>query len=195
VPQQEPQFLTPGESWQWTRVLPDYPPSEGWALNYYLTGPYSLALPTTPQPTSNNYLVHATPAGSPATNLVLAGIYRWVARVSLGADVYDAGSGKFTILANPAVNIGTVVQSHASKMLALLELEIQARITGTGNAHMSYGIEGRSIAKLDLSTLYSMRAKYAREVAQERGDGKLPAVEIRFSRMQDTSQSFPQWNV
>lgn len=196
VPTSEPEFLTAGESWQWTRASSEFPPSEGWALTYYLTGAYSLSLVTTPSVPNNNYAVHALPA---TTNPVTAGIYKWVLRASLAGDVYDVDSGEFSVLANPNITTGTDARAHAEQMVTLLESEIKLRLSGQtgaaadGSGHNAYSIEGRSISKFTLTELKTLRGQYLREIAIIRGGGSLPPIEIGFGGISSTSSPESQW--
>lgn len=179
VPIGEPESLVAGDSWRWTRPIADFPPSEGWTATYYLTGAYSVAIPTTPRIPTQDFEVHYLPA---ASGLVLSGVYRWVLSVTNGTDSYSADSGEFTILANPNVGDSVDARDAAEKTLAVLKLEIAARLgTGTGGAHESYSIEGRSISKVSLNDLYSLKNKYAREVQRLRNGGKMPPIEIEFN--------------
>ena len=85
--------------------------------------------------------------------------------------LYDADSGTLVVTPNLAVEAASDQRTHAEKMLAVIEAEIQARIDGTGSAHDAYGIAGRSIQKLKMTELEAMRAKYGAEVARQRNGG------------------------
>ena len=111
---------------------------------------------------------------------VAPGTYRWVARLTLGGVVYDADAGSLVVMPNLAVEAASDQRSHAERMLAAVEAELQARIDGTGSAHDAYAIGGRSIQKLKVPELMALRAKYSSEVARERNGGRLPPVVVRF---------------
>lgn len=167
----------------WNRTLADFPPSEGWTLTYYLTGRSSFQFDATPDLTNGWYAVSVPPTGTTGNQNVTAGPYRWSAVVSLGTgETHPAAFGTLIVEPNPNIQNGTDARSHAEIMLAILEAEIQARITGTGSAVQSYAIDGRSINKMPLTEILQMRGRYAWEVAAQTSGGKPAPITIQFGR-------------
>jgi hypothetical protein len=115
------------------------------------------------------------------TASVVAGVYQYLARVTLAGVVHTVDSGSVVILPNVATATAGTLQSHGEKMIALLKSEIQARIDGTGTGHTGYTIDGRSIEKFSLTELYTLHNRYRAELAREQNGGQLPAIGIRFT--------------
>lgn len=118
------------------------------------------------------------------TASIAAGNYTWVATVEKDGERYEAGRGTFTVLANASAAAAGDLQSFAEEMLANVEDEIRARITGDGSAHNSYTIGtaagGRSLDKMTLAELTTLRDKLRNDVQRERFAGKLAPVTITF---------------
>lgn len=178
IPDREPSTLIAGDTWRWTVSLPDFPAGQGYTATYQFTGKTSLGFTATPNVSDGTYSV-SVPSSS--TSVVGAGPYRWALRVTDdGSNVLTARSGHVLVLANPAVSSGADASSHAEQMLALIEAELQARVTGSGASTISYSIEGRSITKMTLAELYSLRAKYKGEVSRQANGGRSAPIKIAF---------------
>ena len=134
IPTTEPTTLASGTTWQWTKSLSDFPASAGLA-RVSLAGATSLSFAATA--TGDVYAV-TVPAA--VTEDVTAGTYQWLARLTLGGVVYDADSGTLVVTPNIAVDAASDQRTHAERMLAAIEAELQARIDGTGSAHDAYSI-------------------------------------------------------
>lgn len=181
VPTTEPSSLVAGITWQWEKTVSDYPPSEGWTLTYYLTGKTSLSFAAEADPTDTVYSV-SVPASETAA--VEPGVYVWQARVSDGAGIIRlADAGRFDVTRDVAsVAENEDARSHNEKMLARIEAEIEARLTGDGSGHDSYSIGGRSLSKYTMDGLHSLRSRYAFAVARDRNGGKVPPYAAVFNR-------------
>lgn len=159
----------------------DYLASDGWTLTYYLRGVGTLDVTATTDTDGEGYSITVLPASTD----IAAGNYEFLARVSnVGGEKYTVDSGTVEILANAATATAGQRQSHAEQMVALLQAEIKARLSGTaGTAHESYTIENRQITKLSLDELYKLLNKYRAELAREQNGGTLPSITIRFPRV------------
>lgn len=180
VPTTEPTTLIPGTTWSWTKTLADYPPSEGWAFQYQLTGKSSLNFSAAADPTNTFWMVTVAPSVSAP---VAAGPYRLTGLVSLSGNTYPAVFGTVTMEPNPLVANGTDQRSFAEIMLGLLEQEIQSRVNGNVRAVNSYAVDGRSFNMLTLAELRTERNRFAWEVQALFGGGSNPPVEIQFGPM------------
>lgn len=165
-----------GDTVAWEKSL-DYSPADGWALSYAIVGP--VLLPWVP-----SYAVAGTSdwtitIPATATANLKSGTYSWTAFVTNGAERHTVDTGVFTVTADPAAAAPGV--SHAATMVAVLEAEIQARVTGNGSAHDSYAINGRSIAKMKMSELLQLRDRYRVELWRERNpNADAPSRVVRF---------------
>lgn len=120
-------------------------------------------------------------AGVGGTSALTAGQYILTVWGTSGSDRYTVAQYRLTVEANLAT--GTPAQSHAQKMLALLETAIYNRVNGnTDGGIESYSIDGTSVAKMSMAELQRMRAKYAQEVAREQNpDAPFGSVKFAFT--------------
>jgi hypothetical protein len=154
-------------------------------ITLYLAGKESLSFTATAQ--TSDWLF-SCPALTTAA--VPAGNYRWAIFGVLAGKTYEllpSGYGSLSdpvieVVASPIVGNGVDGRTHAEKMLALLEAEIEARITGVGSGHDNYAIEGRSITKIPIERLEVLRTRKAFEVQMERNGGRLPAYDVVHRR-------------
>jgi hypothetical protein len=170
TPVGEPSALRAGTTWNWKRVESgDFPIADGWTYTYYLTGKTSLSFAGVNATTDFTVTVAAT-----TTAAVAAGNYAWELRASLSGAVYVVDSGTFDVTADVNVTAASDQRTVAETMLARIDAEIEARITGDGSAHDSYVIGTRQLNKLPMSELRTMRGIFAAKVQAERNGGRLP---------------------
>lgn len=182
VPTSEPTQCIAGDTWQWTAQFADYPTSEAGTLTYGFTGPATFALTSVCTIVGDSYSV-TVPAATTAA--YAAGTYQWAAYITLAGVRHTARVGTMYVAPNLATITG-VNQSHAAKMLALIEAELEARVTGAsagGEASIeSYQIAGRSVSKIPTKELETMRGRYRWAVYCEQHPGSLgPSVGVRFT--------------
>lgn len=177
IPAGEPTVLNAGTTWKWTQQWSDFPIADGWSVTYYATGPSAFTVSTSQ---SGSDFLAAKAATETAA--ILPGLYTWEARATLSSETYVAGSGTLMVGAKPSANEGVDGRSHAQLMLARVEAEIEARITGTGSAHESYGNGDQTIAKLPIEKLRALRVAYSMEVQRQQNGGALPTYEVTFAR-------------
>lgn len=180
VPTQEPDVVTAGETWHWTRQFGDFPTSEGWTLTYYFRGLGTIDVVATV--INGQFDVLATAANTAA---LAAGRYAWDAKVSLSGEIHTAASGVLTVKPNLQTAAAGSQQTHNEQMLALIETELQHRLTGvaTGGsgAIEAYAIHGRQISKIKTSELKTLRGQYLAAVRRERTPGKISTpVEVHY---------------
>jgi hypothetical protein len=172
VPTTEPDFLIAGDSWSWTKTLSDYPPSEGWTLHYSFRGASALADADVVATTSGSG--YSVVVDKTKTALLTAGAYKWQSYVTnVGGERYTVETGIVTVIAALSALIGSQGQTHVERVLAKIEAEIEARITGTGSTHESYSVNGRAISKTSLENLVKLRGVYAAKVARLNNPGRL----------------------
>jgi hypothetical protein len=163
----------------------DYPASDGWTLTYSLNGKGAVAaiVASVNADDSNGYSVTVTAA---TTAAYTAGLYQYLARVSLAGEVYTVDSGVVIIAPNVATAATGALQTHAEKMVALCEAAIEANAVaaasgGTGGAIQSYTIGNRSVTFRDEADLRAQLSHYKWQVWHEKNPGKLgPRRQVRF---------------
>lgn len=132
---------------------------------------------------SNAYSVTVAAASTAA---YVAGNYQFLARVTLAGVVYTVDSGVVQILPNVATASTGALQSHAEKMVALIEAAIEnnavaASSGGTGGAILSYTIADRSVTFKDDADLKRQLNDYKWQVWREKHPGQLgPRRQVRF---------------
>lgn len=190
-----PSSVKAGDSWIWRVAdFADFPYSEGWSLSYAIAGVGYLAVPDADKPESTvAYATSGDDAGFwvttivPAHSKIPAGRYRIVGRMTgsgaYAGKVYTVSDETLVVSDDPAEATKGEFQSHAEKMLAIIEEEIEARITGNGSAHESYVIEGRQISKIPIEKLTQMRGKYAAEVRRLRSGRVGRQIKTEFGRV------------
>lgn len=175
TPTTEPTVLIAGDSWSWTKTLSTYPPSEGWALGYSFRGASTLL--DADVVTSVSGGGYAVAVDKTKTLALVAGAYQWQSYV-IGSGAfaglrYTVDSGILTVIGALSALSGAAGQNHVERVLIKLEAEIEARIAGTGSAHESYSIMGRSIGKIPMEKLLRMRSIYAEKVRRLNNRGSI----------------------
>jgi hypothetical protein len=186
IPTSEPSTLTAGETWKWTFTDSTYPASEGWSPSYAVRGVSALDITDADHMTDDGAATWTVTVPHATTDDLVAGVYEWVRYATKAAEKYVTARGSFVVLADADSAAAGDRQSHAEKMLARIEAEIEARLSGDGSAHESYTIGtaagGRQLSKVPLSELYALKNKYAAEAQQAQRAGKLAPVTITFGR-------------
>jgi hypothetical protein len=175
IPTTEPTLLRAGDNWEWDKTVSDHLPSDGWALAYVLAGgpvgTTPLAISSTPS--GDTYQVRVAAA---TTEDVPAGIYRLIGRVSKGTDRYTVHESTVTVEPDPA----TDTRSHAEKMCAKIEAELEARTATAGSTVKSWSQGGRSEEYSDELELRRQLGYYREQVRVERGGPVFIPVEAQF---------------
>ena len=183
----EPSIITAGDSASWTKSLPNYSASEGWALNYAAQGP------------SQINFVSTTSSGSTfAIDLLATDTAEWLpGSYSLIGYVSNSGTDErvtisrtsLSVVANPAVQAPS---THAEYTLYLIELAIEGRVP-RGLEQTS--IDGQLITRIPLTALMDLRLKYLAEVRAEQDRARiaagLPSRRTMLARFRCRSSYFP----
>ena len=162
IPDSEPTTLRAGDTWKWTKSLPDYPAS-AWNLKYRFKSP-TAGFEITADESGDSYSVTVTAATSAAYT---AGTYSWICWVEGGtSEKYTVDTGVTVI--NPDYRTGTATaalddRSHARKTLAAIEAWIESRDQGVAR----YAIAGREMQYIPVADLIKLRQTYKSEVAAE----------------------------
>jgi len=188
VPTTEPLIIVAGDTLTFTKVVANYPPSDGWTLNYALqgktlAGSYS-ASPITFASATSTGSTYSISVAKTTTSAYAPGDYRLTGYVTGGtSERHTVVSLDVVIIPDPSAAVPT---SHAVRTLALIDAAIEGRVP----AHLTETIiDGQTIIRLPLDRLIELRAKYLAEVRSEidarRVAAGLPSKRnsfVRFSR-------------
>lgn len=163
TPNLEPTTARAGDTWRWSRALPDYP-APIWTLTYTLfaaAGVISL-------PSVADGAAHRVDLAPAVTAAYAAGRYDWVAHVSDGTDRHQIGAGVIRVLPDLSAAASYDGRSHARKVLAALDALIEQRATAGDVDLVSAALGDKTLAR-SLPDLLKLRDRYAAMVAQEEG--------------------------
>lgn len=174
LPQNEPNRLTAGDTWQWTRRLIDYPP-DTFTLWYFLravnvtgsTGKLDVSAGADPN-APDQFLVTVPSA---TTAPLPSGEWVWQAAVK------DANGNRTTLDGGTlwvdqnleALTGGVDNRTHNQKMLDAIEALLEKRAT---KSEESYQIAGRSLKHLTPQELVQWHGVYKNRVRREQAEAK-----------------------
>ena len=182
IPTSEPSALRAGDTWKWTRSLPDYPASAGWTLKYRFknsTGGFEIVASAS----GNDYSITAAAV---TTATYTAGTYTWEAWVEGGSsEKYTIDEGTFVVKPDyRAVAAGAALddRSHAKKVLDAITAVIENRASKDQERYM---IANRELWRTPIPELLKLRQRYLSEVnaeinAQKINDGLASGRKIQF---------------
>jgi hypothetical protein len=180
IPTSEPSTVRAGDTWQWTRDLPDFPAP--WALTYtFWTATSAFSLTAAASGSTHTATVSKTTSAGYA-----AGRYDWTARVSSDTTQLTIASGVLQVL--PAVGLAMDTRSHARRMLDSINAILEGRATD-GDLDVMRTQHGEHSTAWDPTVLMRIRSQYAAAVAGEdsaaaiaRGDNPGRHIRVRFTR-------------
>ncbi len=157
-----PASFSAGTTVEYRRQLSDYPASGGWTLKLYLAGAKILTTEATADGADHLITIEAEDTAG-----LLAGVYKWVERVSKTVDgtkkSYDVASGAVTVTADLAQATDGSEQEWAEQAITVLQAYINRRLP---SGMESYQINGRTVTSLSIpearKELASLRAELAR---------------------------------
>jgi len=165
-----------GETVEYELTLPDYPPGTH-SLTVHLRGIGSADASVGEG--ASKYTVTFSAA---LTGALAPGVYQFseLITVTAGGKVVEVGAGVVSVLRNLATAPAGSAQTHAEKMVAILETAIQDLTSGKIQA---YSIGGRTVTYNDLPELQKMLAKYQSEVRMQRSPGQpFQDIHVTFLR-------------
>lgn len=171
IPSVEPTIFRAGETVEWTKIVQDYPNTDGYALVYSFSGPSALASITATNVADGSYSV-SIPATT--TSALVAGRYLWAAHAQLAGAVYPVAQGTIFV---EAKLLGTALTTHAERTLAVIEAALEGRLTSDME---SYTIGTRQVTKIAAMELRNLRTQYKWEVWYERNPGKILTRKVAF---------------
>lgn len=171
IPTTEPSSLRAGDTWRWTKSLPDYP-ATSWTLKYRFK---SHILPGFQVTATAAGAAHSVTVSAATTGGYLAGDYAWTAWVeNVGGESYTIASGIVTV--EPDLRAGGAAdvldtRSHARKALAAIESWIENK----SPAVASYVIGDRQMRYIPIPELIKLRQAYRHEVIAEDNAARVAA--------------------
>lgn len=155
-----PTTIQAGAALVFTTSNSTYPASD-YTLTYYLiNGSYKYTITATADGDDYSIEVLATSTGS-----WVAGDYHYFGFVNDATYTYKIEEGTTTIVANPVTATTADLRTHAEKTLDAIESVLEGRVTADVS---QYTIAGRSVNKIPIPELISLRNKYKAEVEAEK---------------------------
>jgi hypothetical protein len=187
LPLYEPEQIAIGETAEWRKVLPDFPPADGWTLTYYVRG---AGHGFDQEATTDGEGYRITVPGT-ATSPMSAGRYFFEARVSKGAEEHEVARGEMTAVVSIKGMAVTATLDDRSRAQRILDA-IDAMALGKATLdQQSYQIGTRQLSRIPITELLALRTQYAQIVARERraarrrtGAPFLKTIYVRFERPQ-----------
>jgi hypothetical protein len=187
LPEFEPDEIAVGETLEWRKTVPDFPPGDGWTLTYYFRGAgHGFDQAATPGGTGYKVTVADT-----VTALLSPGKYYFEARVSQGSVEHVVARGEAQAvrsLKGMAVTATLDDRTQAQRILDAIDAMVEGKASLD---QQSYQIGTRQLARIPIPDLIALRARYARIVGRERraarardGAPYLKTVFVRFDRPQ-----------
>lgn len=139
TPTQVPKTLVAGDSWSWTRSLPDYPAST-WTLKYNFAS-REKDFSVTAIASGDDHSVTIAKATTAPYN---AGLYQWAATVTDGVARYTIERGQVQVLPNPeSLGAGNDPRSHCQRMVEAATAALENRASTEQRELLQYSIGDR----------------------------------------------------
>lgn len=201
-PTAEPDTLTAGDTWAWTRLLQNYDPDSGWVLSYALVSP-TIATPIKITGTNNGDGQHKIEVDAVTTAAYAAGYYTWQAYVTNAGTTerYKLFDGQLTIEANFATAAGILdARTQVKQVLDALESMILGKALVGDQLH--YSINGRTLNRMSPHDIVYWRNYYRSLYTQElrrqriaRGLSDNGKITARFNELSFplNGSAWPNW--
>lgn len=172
----EPLSLAAGDSAQWERSIPEFPPSAGWTLRYYLALPSvaPVVVEAIPDTATETYRVDLTAATTAAWT---PGPYRWKALVSKAGERHQIGEGVLQVQPDPTQAHDP--RSHDERALDAITAVLEGRL---GESIAEYTVGGTPVKHMDHSTLLRLQGFYQARVRMQRGGTFAVQIPVRLTR-------------
>lgn len=194
IPTEVPSVITAGETVQFTRAFQGFPPADGWIYSFHMNGP-SDVLHKNAETGSDPFLVTLTSTETSFTVTDPKGTSfqyeEWIQNAD-ATEKYQMARGPITVLMNLQTAPPGATQSHAQKMVALIEAEIQRRVTDDVQSYqIGAGTGSRALVKIPIKELQSMLGIYRAQVnAQSNPNSLGTQVKVMFPN-EETGHDYP----
>lgn len=164
----EVQNFTAGDTVKWTKSLPDYPASQGWALSYtFINSTGKFTATGSANGTAFDVTISAT-----TTAAVSAGDYYFEGYASKAGERFRVDCGTVTVAPNITSAATFDGRSHARKVLDAIEAVIEGRAS---TDQQEYTIGNRSLKRTPIADLIVLADKYRAMVNAEDNAAALAA--------------------
>lgn len=159
----------------------EQPAHQGRSLSIALVGPQTIIINGSEIGTTGNFAFNVSSAVTAAWT---AGLYFWTLLSVLGGERITVDSGSTQILPDITLVAAPLdMRSHAGRMLDAIEAILEGRIVKDAESYM---IRGRSLTRIPMPELMTLRDKYRAEVLrQEQAAGIVPVrnkLRVTFAR-------------
>lgn len=163
TPTTEPALLYTGDTWAWTRSLPDYSAAASWVLKYTLVNAANRIAITSTASGSD----HAVSVAAATTAGYTAGIYTWQSYVEKAAERFTIGSGK--VVVKLGLHASTVGSDQRTQAQIALDAATTALATYTASSGLTseYEIAGRRMKFRSMEEIRQLVNYWAFEVQKE----------------------------
>lgn len=145
IPAVEPSIIIAGDTIPWTKSVPNYPASEGWALTYAFrleNGAGSENVASTP--VGNDF---AVTMAKTVTAKMKAGVWRWAAYVTKASERFQVGMGATTVTPNlEALDSNADLRSSAKRaydnaLVAWESVKLGQTVTLRGRTYTQHNLK------------------------------------------------------
>jgi hypothetical protein len=158
--------LTLGDAWQWDRVVPEYPPSEGYALEYVLLGASVVRYSASTSSDGDWFSVRQAPATTAAYTLTGRCRIRGYVTKST-TERWQVFDGYVDLLGDPDALSGDQRTTNEIQ-LAAIRSALSNRLTADQE---EVEINGRRVKFIPVSELAKLEAVWVLRVEAERSGG------------------------
>lgn len=170
----EPTVLQPATSWDWDVSYSHYPPSDGWTLEYAVSGADQVTFEASANAENDGYEVRLDPDHEHVAGLP-HGLYALVGRVTDDTDTHEVYRDVLLIREDHFERAAK--QLHDEKMLAVLDAVLEDRLP---DDLQFMQIGGRSISAIPVEKLLKIQGIYRTRVANLRDPRGVAAQAGRF---------------
>lgn len=170
IPDVVPDHFPAGTTVKFTRSFGDFQPSDGWAYTIYLNG-LTQTFSKAAQVLNNIFQITFLPSD---TASLKPGPFRYAERLSNSGtgEVYDITGDQLVI--NVGLNVSTApagaFNTWEERTLAVVEAAISGRLTSD---IQSYQIAGRSVSKIPIAELRTIRGELKAALWRQNNPGQL----------------------
>jgi hypothetical protein len=192
IPTTVPEFFAAGTTVKFSRTLNNFLASDGWAYTIYLNGLTQKFNKAAAVDDQGVFQITFLPSD---TASLVPGPYRYAERLtnSNTGEIYDLTGDELVINIEPNVASAApgVFNTWEERTLAIVEAAISGRLTSDLQA---YQIAGRSISKIPIQELRTIRGQLLAAKWRQNNPGKLGIpVKVHFPPEQENEALPPTW--
>lgn len=188
VPDSVPDHFPAGTTVKFTRSLNDFLPSDGWSYTIYLNG-LTQKFNKAATVTDNIFQIEFVPTDTANLN---PGPFRYAERLtnSVTGEVYDITGDELVINVEP--NVGSaaagVFNTWEERTLVIVEAALSGRLTSDIE---TYQIAGRSVSKIRISELRTIRGQLRAAIWRQNNPGQLGVPHRVAFTLEPESPDYP----